>query len=79
MIEVARDCQIGRKAAESYFSILEDLLLAFRIPVFTKRAKRHLSVHPKFYYFDTGVFRSIRPSGVLDTPQEIEGAALVDF
>jgi predicted AAA+ superfamily ATPase len=76
MTEVARDCQIGRKAAESYFSILEDLLLAFRLPVFTKRAKRHLSSHPKFYYFDAGVFRSIRPTGPLDAPHEIDGSAL---
>jgi len=74
--DVARDCQVGRKTAEGYFSILEDLLLAFRIPVFTKRAKRNLSSHPKFYYFDVGVFRSIRPTGPLDAPQEVDGAAL---
>jgi predicted AAA+ superfamily ATPase len=74
--DVARDCQVGRKTVEGYFSILEDLLLAFRIPVFTKRAKRNLSSHPKFYYFDVGVFRSIRPAGPLDAPQEIDGAAL---
>ncbi len=74
--DVARDCQVGRKTVEGYFSILEDLLLAFRIPVFTKRAKRNLSSHPKFYYFDAGVFRSIRPAGPLDAPQEIDGAAL---
>lgn len=76
MTEVALDCQIGRKAAESYFSILEDLLLAYRLPIFAKRAKRHLSSHPKFYYFDAGVYRSIRPTGPLDAPQEIDGAAL---
>lgn len=74
--DVARDCQVGRKTVEGYFSILEDLLLAFRIPVFTKRAKRYLSFHPKFYYFDVGVFKSIRPFGPLDAPQEIDGAAL---
>ena len=74
--DVARDCQVGRKTVEGYISILEDLLLAFRIPVFTKRAKRHLSSHPKFYYFDSGVFRSVRPAGPLDAPQEIDGAAL---
>jgi predicted AAA+ superfamily ATPase len=74
--EVARECQIARKSAEGYFTILEDLLLAFRIPIFAKRAKRHLSSHPKFYYFDAGVFRSIRPSGPLDAPAEIDGAAL---
>jgi len=73
---VARDCHVGRKTAEGYFSILEDLLLSFRIPVFTKRAGRNLISHPKFYYFDSGVFRSLRPSGPLDSPQEIDGAAL---
>jgi len=74
--DVARDCRIERKTAEGYISILEDLLLAFRLPVFTKRAKRNLSSHPKFYYFDCGVFRSVRPTGPLDSAQEIEGAAL---
>jgi predicted AAA+ superfamily ATPase len=74
--EVARDCHIGRKAADAYFSVLEDLLIAFRVPIFRKRAKRHLSIHPKFYYFDAGVFRAIRPAGPLDAPDEIDGAAL---
>ena len=74
--DVARDCHVERKTAEGYISILEDLLLAFRVPVFTRRAKRTLSSHPKFFYFDSGVFRSVRPVGPLDSPQEIEGAAL---
>ncbi|MBZ0160206.1 MAG: DUF4143 domain-containing protein, partial [bacterium] len=56
--------------------ILEDLLIAFRVPVFTKRAKRHLVAHPKFYYFDAGVFQAIRPRGPLDAPEQIHGAAL---
>ena len=76
MSDVARDCQVERKTVESYFSILEDLLLAYRLPVFTKRAKRNLSSHPKFFFFDAGIFRSIRPAGLLDSPQEIDGAAL---
>lgn len=74
--EVARECQVERKTAEGYFSILEDLLLSFRVPIFSRRAKRNLSSHPKFYYFDPGVFRSVRPMGPLDSPQEVEGAAL---
>jgi len=55
---------------------LEDLLLAFRLPVFTRRAKRHMVQHPKFYFADVGVFRSLRPSGPLDAPEGIGGAAL---
>lgn len=74
--EIARQCGIERKVVEQYFIILEDLLLAVRIPVFSKRAKREMTQHPKFFFFDTGVFRALRPKGPLDSPDEIDGAAL---
>jgi len=73
---VARECEVERKVVEGYITILEDLLLAFHLPVFTKRAKRAVVSHPKFYFFDAGVFRSLRPSGPLDRTEEIEGCAL---
>ena len=73
---VARDCQVSRKTVEGYVEILEDLLLGFSVPVFTKRSKRALTSHPKFYFFDAGVFRANRPAGPLDSPEEINGAAL---
>jgi predicted AAA+ superfamily ATPase len=74
--EIAREAGIERMRVTSYFSILEDLLLASRLPVFTKRAKRRITAHPKFYYFDVGVFRSLRPMGPLDSPAEAEGPGL---
>lgn len=74
--EVARECAVGRKTVEGYLEILEDLLLAFLVPVFRRRARRRASTHPKFYFADTGVFRSLRPAGPLDRPEEIRGAAL---
>jgi predicted AAA+ superfamily ATPase len=73
---VARECEIERKSVEGYVGILEDLLLGFRVPVFTRRAKRFVAAHPKFFFFDAGVFRSARPSGPLDRASEIDGAAL---
>jgi len=73
---VARECQIQRKTVEGYLGVLEDLLLCFRIPVFSKRAKRQLIAHEKFYYFDVGVYRALRPAGPLDQPEEIEGISL---
>lgn len=73
---IARDCGVSSKSVETYISILEDLLLAFRLPVFTRNAVRHLTQHPKFYYFDAGVYRSVRPSGPLDRAEEILGIAL---
>ena len=73
---ISRESEIERKTVEGYIGILEDLLIAFRLPVFTKRAKRKISEHPKFYIFDAGVFRSLRPKGPLDRTEEIEGGAL---
>jgi predicted AAA+ superfamily ATPase len=73
---VARECQIERKTAAGYVEIIEDLLLGFRVPVFTRRAKRQTAVHPKFYFFDAGVFRTLRPKGPVDVREGFEGAAL---
>src|SRR3990167_144822 len=75
LANIAREVGISRKIVEGYFSILEDLLIAVQIPCFTKRAQRQLSQHPKFYYFDVGVFQQLRPKGPLDTPEEMGGAA----
>lgn len=74
--EVAREAGLTRKKVESYFNILEDLLLAYKLPVFTKWAKRRLIQHNKFYYFDVGVFQAIRPKGPLDSYEEASGAGL---
>lgn len=73
---VARECQIERKTAAGYVEIIEDLLLGFRVPVFTRRAKRQTAAHPKFYFFDAGVFRTLRPKGPVDVREGFEGAAL---
>ncbi len=74
--EVARETGVDRKTAAGYFDLLEDLLIAVRVPIFTRRAKRRMTVHPKFFLFDAGVYRTIRPRGPLDSPEEIDGAAL---
>ena len=73
---VARECHVERKVVESYFSILEDLMIGYRIPIFSKKAKRRLIVHPKFYFFDVGVYRTLRPMGPLDAPEDVDGIAL---
>ncbi len=73
---VARECEVERKVVAGYVGILEDLLLAFRLPVFRKRAKRATVAHEKIYLFDAGVFRSLRPKGPLDRPEEMDGQAL---
>jgi len=73
---ISRECEVKRKTVENYIEILQDLLLAFKLPIFSKRAQRDLSTHPKIYLFDVGVFRALRPKGPLDRVEEIEGVAL---
>ena len=73
---VARECGVNRKLAENYFHILDDLLLSRKLPVFVKRARRRMAAHMKFFFFDAGVYRTLRPKGPLDRPEEIDGHAL---
>ncbi len=73
--KVASDCHVERKTVEQYFQILEDLLIGLRLPIFTKKAKRELSHHPKFFFYDVGIYRTLRPKGPLDAVEEIEGPA----
>jgi predicted AAA+ superfamily ATPase len=73
---VARDLGLARKTVEGYFELLDDLLIAVRLPVFTRRAKRSMTAHRKFFFFDAGVYRALRPVGPLDSAAEIDGPAV---
>jgi predicted AAA+ superfamily ATPase len=73
---VAADCGISRKTVETHFDLLDDLLLAARLPAFRRKAARKLTTHPKFFFFDAGVYRALRPRGPLDSSEEIDGPAI---
>jgi len=73
---LARECQIQRNIVTGFIEILEDLLLGYRLQVFARRAKRKTASHPKFYFFDTGLYRRLRQRGPLDIESEITGPAL---
>ncbi|NUM87919.1 MAG: ATP-binding protein [Bdellovibrionales bacterium] len=73
--QIASEAQIHRKVVEDYFSILRDLLLSYELPVFSRRAKREMMTKRKFYFFDAGLYRTIRPKGPLDSDAELGGPA----
>ncbi len=52
---IAQDCGVSASTVSSYFDILEDTLIGYRIPAFRKVMKRRLVQAPRFYYFDVGV------------------------
>jgi len=66
---------VGGKPGREIVGALE-IEQGFRLPVFQRRAQRQLVRHQKFLFFDAGVFRSLRPRGPMDAPEEIEGLAL---
>ncbi len=74
--EIGRELGINRLTIANYFDILDDLLLGIRISTFSQRAKRKIIAHQKFYFFDAGVYNTLRPVGPLDSREELDGAAL---
>ena len=52
---IAQDCGVSSTTVSSYFDILEDTLIGYRIPAYRKVMKRRLVQAPRFYYFDVGV------------------------
>lgn len=52
---IAQECGVHATTVSSYFDILEDTLIGYRIPAYTKVMKRRLVQAPRFYYFDVGV------------------------
>ena len=52
---IAQECGVSATTVSSYFDILEDTLIGYRIPAFRRVMKRKLVQAPRFYYFDVGI------------------------
>ena len=52
---IAQECGVNASTVSSYFDILEDTLVGYRIPAYTKVVQRRLVQAPRFYFFDVGV------------------------
>ncbi len=62
---LARQTGVDKSTVQRYFSILEDTLIGFYLPAFSRSTRMAYTKHPKFYFFDTGVARAASLS--LDT------------
>lgn len=63
---IARIAEVERKSVERYIELLVDTLIGHRLSVFERKPKREVVQHPKFYFFDSGVFNAIMPHEPLD-------------
>lgn len=57
--KIAKQIGVESTTVESYFEILEDTLLGFRLPGFDTSIRKQVRLADKFYFFDTGVVRAI--------------------
>lgn len=55
----ARDAEISRTTLNGYIEILEDTLLAFRLPAYELKLKVREKKHPKIYWIDPGLVRAV--------------------
>lgn len=68
---IAQDCGVSSNTVASYFDILDDTLIGFRIPAYVSAMKRRTMQAPKFYYFDVGIANHLlhRSKLVRGTPE----------
>lgn len=52
---IAQDCGVSATTVAEYFDILEDTLIGYRVPAYTRTNKRRVTKAPRFYYFDVGI------------------------
>jgi predicted AAA+ superfamily ATPase len=57
---LARDAGVSRTTVSGYLEILEDTLLAFRLPAFEGKLRVKEKRHPKLYWIDAGIARAAR-------------------
>jgi uncharacterized protein len=73
---IVKELQSSRKVVENYISILEDLFLGFKLPLFNKHAQSDYTVDPKFYWCDAGIYYHLRQKEPLVCTNELNRFAL---
>ena len=55
---IAQQAAVRRRTVDTYFEVLTDTLLGFRLPALRLGLRTKEAAHPKFYFFDAGVARA---------------------
>lgn len=76
---IASECGVSAPTVKEYFSILEETLVGYMIPAFTKNVKRRVIQSPKFYYFDVGIANFLLKRGALKQGSPEFGHAFEHF
>lgn len=55
--KIAREAKVKRPTVDSYFEVVMDTLIGFKLPSYQPTLRVNEAAHPKFYFFDCGVAR----------------------
>ena len=73
---LARDAGVSRMTVSGYLDVLEDTLLAFRLPAYEGKLRVRERKHPKLYWIDPGLVRAVKKQ--LTTLAHEEWGALLE-
>lgn len=76
---MASDCGVSPSTLKSYVQILDDTLVGFLLPGFTKTKKRKAISRAKHYFFDVGVVNCLASRGDIAKKSELFGNAFEHF
>lgn len=76
---IARECGISSPTVKEYYQILEDTLIGYYLPAYTKRVKRRVIQAPKFYFFDIGIVNALCHRNEILPRSELFGRAFEQF
>lgn len=67
---IAREAEVARSTVQGYVDILEDTLLALRLPAYEARLRVRERKRPKLYWLDPGVVRAAKQARGPAAPEE---------
>ena len=75
----SKDLQISPSTLKNYIEILDDTLIGFKLPGYTKTKKRKSISRSKYYLFDIGVTNTLCQRGAIKQKGELFGKAFEHF
>lgn len=71
--QIASDAGVPASTVREYYFLLEDTLVGFLLPAWTKSRRRKAIATAKFYFFDTGVTHALAGTESLDRNSDLYG------
>lgn len=77
--EIGNDVALSPSTVREYYQVLEDTLMGFLLPPWTKSRKRKAIQTAKFYFFDMGVAHALSRTRDLDRNSDLYGRSFEHF